>query len=71
MPFENRTIILEDLFSSILSQFRKHQPSGNVKLNILRHISQSLKFRILMEKILAISLKQNFTPNPLGCYGLK
>jgi len=29
-----------------------------------------LKFRILIEKILLISLKLNFTPNNLGCYGL-
>jgi len=33
-------------------------------------IFQSLKLRISMEKILAISLKLNFTPNNLGCYGL-
>jgi len=34
-------------------------------------IFQSLKFRILMEKILLISLNLNFSPNTLGCYGLK
>jgi len=26
--------ILEDLFSSVLSQFKKYQPSRNLKLNI-------------------------------------
>ena len=33
-------------------------------------IFQSLKLRILMGKILPISLKPDFTPNTLGCYGL-
>jgi len=33
-------------------------------------ISQSLKLRILNEKVLSISLKLNFTPNTLSCYGL-
>jgi len=27
--------IFQDLFSSVLSQFRKYQPSGNLKLNNL------------------------------------
>jgi len=54
----------------VLSQFKKYHPSGNLKFNNLS-TSQSLKFRILMEKILPISLKLNSTPNPLGCYGLK
>jgi len=34
-------------------------------------ILQSLKLRILVEKNLSISLKLNFTPSTLGCYGLK
>jgi len=34
-------------------------------------IFKSLKLRIFMEKILHISLKLNFTPNTLGCYGLR
>jgi len=38
-----------------LSQFKKYNPSGNLKLNNLG-ISQSLKFGILMESILPISL---------------
>jgi len=33
-------------------------------------IFQSLKFRILMEKVLQNSLQLNFTPNTLGCCGL-
>jgi len=68
MPFGNRNI-LEDLFSSVLSQFKKYHPSENLKFNNLG-IFQSLKLHILMEKILPISLKLNFTPNTLGCYGL-
>jgi len=62
--------ILEDHFSSILSQFKKYHPSENLKFNYLG-IFQSFKVRILMEKILLISLKVNFTPNTLGCYGLR
>ena len=40
-----------------------------MKFNILG-IFQSLKVRILKEKILPIPLKLNFTPNTLGSYGL-
>jgi len=47
--------ILEDLFRSVLSQFKNYHPSGNLKMNYLG-IFQSLKFRILMEKILSVSL---------------
>jgi len=35
MPFGNRKIILEDLFSSVLSQYKKISPSGNLKFNYL------------------------------------
>jgi len=59
--------ILEDLFSSELSQLKKYHPSGNLKFNNLG-ISQSLKLLILVEKIRPISPKLNFTPNTLGCY---
>jgi len=52
-----------------LSQFKKYHPSGNLEFNNLG-IFQSLKLHILMEKILPISLKLNFTPNTLGSYGL-
>jgi len=58
---------LEDL--SVLSQFKKYHPSGNLKFNYL-DILQSLKLHILMEKILSVSLKLNFTPNTFGGYGL-
>jgi len=61
--------ILEDLFSSLLSQFKKFHLSENLKFNNLG-IYQSLKLRNLMGKILRISFKLNFTPNTLGCYGL-
>jgi len=66
MPYGN---ILGDLLISVLSQFKKYQSSGNLKFNNLG-IFQSLKSRILMEKILLIFLKLKFTPNTLGCKGL-
>jgi len=59
----------EDLFSSVLSQFKRFSLSGNPKFVNLS-ISQSLESRILMKTILSITLKLNFTPNTLGCYGL-
>jgi len=68
MPFGNRKIFLEDLFSSELSQFKKYHPPGNLKFNNLR-IFQSLKLRIFMEKISLIS-KLSFIPNTSGCCGL-
>jgi len=52
-----------------LSQFKKYHPLGNLKCNILG-ISQSLKLRILKEKILPIPLNLKFTPNTLDRYGL-
>jgi len=61
--------IFEDLFSSVLSQFKKYHPSGNLKLYNLG-ILKSLKLRILVKKIPPISLELNFTPNTLGCKGL-
>jgi len=60
---------LGDLFSSVLLQSKKYHPSRNLKSNNLG-IFQSLKLRNLMGKSLRISLKLNFTPNTLGCYGL-
>jgi len=56
--------------SIVTIQNKKYHPSGNLKF-INLGIFQSLKLRILTEKILPISLKLNFTPNTLGCYGLK
>jgi len=52
-----------------LSELKKYHPSGNLKFNKLG-IFQSLKLRNLMEKILRISFKLNFTPNTFGWYGL-
>jgi len=56
---------LEDLFSSVLSKFKKYHPSGNRKFNFLG-IFLILKLHILLGKILLISLKQSFTPNTVA-----
>ena len=61
--------VILDLFSSVVTQFKKYHPSGNLKFNN-SHIFQSLKFRILIEKNLSISLKLNLTPNTLANCGL-
>jgi len=66
---EQKKNMLEDLFSSVLSQFKKYHPSRNLKFNNLG-IFQSLKLLNLIGKSLQISLKLNFTLNTLGCYGL-
>jgi len=58
------------IFSVQFSHIKKLHPSGNLKFNYFG-TSQSLKLRILMERILLISPKLNFTPSTLGCYGLK
>jgi len=68
MPFGNRKI-WEDPSSSVLSQYKKYHSSKNRKFNYLGFFS-GLKFCVLMEKILPIFLKLNFTLNTLGCYGL-
>jgi len=52
-----------------LSKFKKYHPSENLAFNYLG-IFKDAKLRILMEKILSISLKLNFTPKTLGCHGL-
>jgi len=52
-----------------LSQFKKYHPSGNLKFYNLG-ILKRLKLRILVNKMLLISHKLNFTPNTLGCKGL-
>jgi len=67
---KQRKNILEDPSSSELSTLKKYHPSWNLKFNNLG-ISKSLMFRILMGTIVPISLKLNFTPNTLDCYGLK
>ena len=61
---------LEDLFSSLSSHFNKYHPLQNLKFNNLG-IFQNLKYRILEEKILPLSLKLNFIPNTWGWYGTK
>jgi len=68
MPLGNRKKYFEDLFSSVLSQFKKYHPSENLKFYNLG-ILKSLKMR--SEIILPISLKLNFTPNTSGCKGLR
>jgi len=55
-PFGIDKNILEDLFSSGLSQFQKYQPLGNLKFNN-SGIFQSLKLRPEVEKKFPISLK--------------
>jgi len=66
---ETEKIILEDLISSVLSQFEKYHPSGNLKFNYLG-IFPKLKIAYFNGKILPISLKLNSTRNTLSCYGL-
>jgi len=66
---ETEKNVLEDLFSSLLSELKKYHPSGSLIFINLR-LFQSLKLRILMEIILPISLKLNFTVNTLGGYVL-
>jgi len=61
--------ILEDLPVQYCHNSKKYHSSGNLKFNNLS-IFNSLEMRILMEKILQISLKLNFTPNTLGCFKL-
>jgi len=61
--------ILKDLFSLVLSQYKKYHLSENLKFNYLG-ITQSSTLRILMENFLLICLELNSTPNTLGCYGL-
>ena len=68
MPFGNRKKnIFEDLFSSVLLNFKKYHLSENLKFNNLG-IFQSVKLRNVMQKILRISLKLNFTSNTYGLF---
>jgi len=48
--WETEKFISEDLYSSVLSQFKKYHPSENLKFNNLG-IFQSLKLRNLMGEI--------------------
>jgi len=54
--------ISEDLFSLVLSQFKKYYSPGNLKFYYLG-IFQSWKLRTSMENILSISLNLKFTLN--------
>jgi len=70
MSFGNRkNNILEDIFSTVLSQSKKYHSAGNLTFNYYG-IFQSLKLRISMGEIVSISLKLNFIPNTSDCYGL-
>ena len=59
---------LHDANTSIDMEVKYH-PSGNMKFNNLG-IFQSLKLRMLMRKILPLSLKLHLIPNTVGCNGL-
>jgi len=52
---KKKIYILENLFSLVLSEFKKHHPSGNLD-SINFGIFKNLKFRIFMDNILPISL---------------
>jgi len=69
MPFGYRKKYFRGSFSSVLPQFKKYHPSGNLRFNNLG-FSQSLKLRILVENSLPISLKLNVTTITLGCFQL-
>ena len=70
MPFGNISKYFRGSFSSVLSQFKKISPLWKSKIKSFRNISTLKISFFLTEKILPISLKLNFTPNTLGCYGL-
>ena len=69
MPFCNRKKYFWGFFSSVLFQFKKYRPSGNLTF-YNEGILKSLKLLFLVKKILPISLKLN-TQNTLGCKGLR
>jgi len=68
---ETEKNIVEDLLSSVLSQFKKYHPSENLKFNDLGIFSKLKKFIFFTDIVLPISLKLNFTANTLGCCGLR
>jgi len=70
MPFENIKKYFRGSFQLVLSQFKKYGFPWKPEIKLSRHFFQSLKMRISKEEIHSISLKLNFTPNTLGCYGL-
>jgi len=70
MPFGNRKKYFRGSFQFSIVLIKKYHSSGNLKFYNIG-IFKSLKLRILVKKILRISLELNFTPNTLGCKGLR
>jgi len=62
---QTETFVLEDLFSSVLSEFKKYHLSGNLKFKN-SGIFQSLELRISMKNKLSISPMRNFSSDTLG-----
>jgi len=71
MPFGNKNNNKKRIFLVQYSHIskKKYHLSANLKFHKL-DILQSLNLRILIGKILRISLKLNFIPNTLGSYKL-
>jgi len=65
---QQKVVILEDFFSSVLSQLKKYHPSRNLKF--ITHFP-TLEIAYFNGKILLISFKLNFPPSTLDCYGLR
>jgi len=70
MPFGNRKNVSEDLFSSVLSQFKKYHPSRNLKFDNLGHF-ESLKLRILVGKNPSNFFKAKFHSKYFGLLWVK
>jgi len=66
---KQKNLLLEDLFNTLMLQFKKYHSSENLKFANF-DIFQSLKFGILLEKILPTYLKLNFTQITPGFKGL-
>jgi len=43
MPFDNLKNYFEDIFSSVMSQFKKYHPCGNLKFNYLGLFGSNIK----------------------------
>jgi len=69
MPFGNRKKNTSEIFLVQYCQNLKNIISLETRNVIIQTIFLSFKLRTLIGKILRISLKLNFTPNILGCYG--
>jgi len=69
MPFGNRKIYFRRSFQfSLVIQIKKYHPSGNLKFNNLGFPKLEIAY---FNGKKFFKLKLNFTPNTLGCYGLK